>query len=192
MAYRSKKFLLLCLVAMLSGCMSATTRPVAEINEANLKDYALLFGSILQPVERRGPVHPGHHHVEQDDVGLHVGGALQSFLAALCHDDSKTMTLETFDDHGQVGRRVIDNQNRGAGTLGTHVVNRRWRIVRDPRGTKEELTCCARRPRHRGDRRRPCSYGRGLSLSGARRESANVFSRSESASVIAFPHRTRL
>jgi hypothetical protein len=56
-------------------------------------------------------VDPRHDRIEQYQIGLHEGGALQALFASLGDKHAKVPGLQVFDDERQVRWRVIDNQN---------------------------------------------------------------------------------
>ena len=68
-------------------------------------------GQRLQAAADFKAVQPRHHHVEQDQVRLHEVGPLQPFFAVLRDDHPIAAVLQAFDDHAQVGRGVIHDQD---------------------------------------------------------------------------------
>ena len=95
-------------------------------------------GILAQLAEGGGAVHAGHHHVEQDGVGLVLGGASQALRAGAGHDHFPAgNAFQAERGYFADVVFVVDDQNlarHGGGPSGT-ILNRRgwlcrWRPVR--------------------------------------------------------------
>ncbi len=75
-------------------------------------------GAGLETLELVGGVGPsrheddGQHHIEQHQVGIDRPRLLEGSLASGRSEDLAVFIHETIDKHLEVGRRVVDNQDR--------------------------------------------------------------------------------
>ena len=70
-------------------------------------------GILLEPFACREAVQVGHQHVEQDQIRMRVGGALDRALAILRDQHVESGLPEQVEEHAEIRRRIVDDQDDG-------------------------------------------------------------------------------
>src|ERR1700679_1443606 len=64
----------------------------------------------LEPPASLKAIETGHHHVKQDEIGLHQLGAPQALFAILSNEHVEVIVFEIINGNRQVGRDIVDYQ----------------------------------------------------------------------------------
>ncbi len=69
------------------------------------------FGAGFQAAAGFEAVETGHHHIEEDEVGLGLRGLREGFLAVFSDHELVAGGAERLDEHAEIGGRVVDDEN---------------------------------------------------------------------------------
>src|SRR5690606_29098047 len=98
-------------------------------------------------------VDPGHHHVEQDQVGFLHRKRVERRVTAFANEDVEAMFVEEVEEHPDVVRRVVDDENGGEGG-GSHVDGSGGAALRSSAATRMSVTSPVRKRCRRWSRAR--------------------------------------
>ena len=99
----------------LVGARFEAAQPIGDIGQRGHHDHRYVGGMRvgLEPAADLEPVHPRHHHVEQDDVGQLALGELQRRRAVIRGDHLEIFARQLGLEQLDVQFDVVDDQNSG-------------------------------------------------------------------------------
>ena len=84
----------------------SVTSPSADRND----DRVARVGIALQRTAYFEAVELGHHHIEQDEIGMHPARNVERRAAVLRREQAITAPLERAHDQSQIHRAVVDDR----------------------------------------------------------------------------------